>query len=173
MLDANCINARGTDSAMNQIDKWRADRVVVVLMDETTHAEAARGWSARRSRKAMGHVFSMDVGRSADDEAAWWAIERILFSSGCKNDNERNDVQLVFQAMKHNANLVTRDGASRRQPGGILGNRDELARAVGVRILTPEDAVKKVREKLQIRDERTRYLAGRHGLPLPAWLGKD
>ena len=173
MLDTNCINARGSDLALNQIEKWRQDEVVVVIMDKVSHREALKGGSDARSRKAMSHVFSLDVGRAAEDEQRSKTIEAIVFPPGCKSQNERNDVELVSQARRFNAHLITRDGGSSRQPGGLLGNRDQLQKAVGVRIVTPEEAVDLVQGKIKTRDELTRYRASRVGAPLPEWVGRD
>jgi hypothetical protein len=65
--------------------------------------------------------------------------------------NEANDVEIAFNANKYGAILVTADGGSRRQPGGILGNRVALAR-LGVQVMSDGEAVALVREKIQERD---------------------
>ena len=46
-----------------------------------------------------------------------------MFPNGAKDDNELNDVRIVCEAKKYEAILVTGDGGSKAQPGGILGNR--------------------------------------------------
>ena len=38
-----------------------------------------------------------------------------------------NDIEIVFNAAKYEGILVTADGGSRRQLGGILGNRAALS----------------------------------------------
>lgn len=91
----------------------------------------------------------------------------------CKNANQRNDVELVFTARKYHAILVTRDGGSKSQPGGILGNRNRLLRDFQVQAVTPEEAVIRIRTLIARRDERLRRLAHRVGAPQPDWVGKD
>jgi hypothetical protein len=99
-------------------------------------------------------------------------IEAILFPGGASTQGERNDVDIVFNAKKYGCVLVTNDGASRSQPGGILGNRQRLE-ALGVQILTDEEAVACVHELILRRDERERGRALATGEPLPDWVGRD
>ena len=99
-------------------------------------------------------------------------IERILFPQGAHNDNQRRDVEIVFNAGKYGAILVTNDGDSRSQPGGILGNRAALA-AIGIRVVTDDEAVQMVREAIRNRDDMARKQAEYNGTPLPAWVGQD
>ena len=87
--------------------------------------------------------------------------------------NERNDVELVFNAMKYHAILVARDGGSKSQTGGILANRDRLLRDFRVRAMTPEDAVTRIRALIARRDERLRRPANKMGAPLPEWVRAD
>ena len=68
--------------------------------------------------------------------------------------------------------LVTNDGDSKRQTGGILGHREALAR-LGVSVMTDAEAVTYVRRKIAERDERMRLRAERDGARLPTWVGKD
>jgi hypothetical protein len=72
---------------------------------------------------------------------------------------------------KYGAILGTADGASRAQPGGILGNRHKLNGFV--RIMTPEEAVKHVETKIHERDEFNREMTKWIKAELPPWTGKD
>jgi hypothetical protein len=67
---------------------------------------------------------------------------------------------------------VTNDGGSRRQFGGILGNRDKL-QELGVQVLTDDEAVELVEELIRERDDRERTNSSITGQPLPEWVGKD
>jgi hypothetical protein len=67
--------------------------------------------------------------------------------------------------------LVTRDGGSRTQPGGILGNRDKLKDIV--KILSDFEAVAFIREKISERDEFNQRVSLEFGVDLPEWTGKD
>jgi hypothetical protein len=67
--------------------------------------------------------------------------------------------------------LVTHDGGSRTQPGGILGNRDKLKGIV--KILSDSEAVGFIRNKITERDEFNQRVNKEFGVDLPAWTGKD
>lgn len=69
--------------------------------------------------------------------------------------------------------LVTKDGASKSQPGGILGNRDKLQNIAGIKILSPKEAVDFVASKINERDDFNRRIAQETGKNLPNWTGKD
>ena len=116
-IDTNRVNARTTLPNMNQLERWRNDGVVLLSMSRTAQEEAAAGGSAARSRKARGHIFTL-TGNLIDEERGQVAtIERVLFPAGASTQSERNDVDVVFNAGKYCAILVTADGASKRQPG--------------------------------------------------------
>ena len=66
---------------------------------------------------------------------------------------------------------VTRDGDSKRQPGGILGNRHKLRGLV--EILSPLEPVELVRAGITERDNHNRRVAAEFGVALPMWTGKD
>lgn len=172
MLDTNAINARQADVHLNQIDRWQADGVVNVIMSATSSAEARAGDNSARTAKAVGHIYSC-IGAGTDDEQfTKQSIASALFRAGARTDAERNDVDIVFHAHKYGAILVTNDGDSKQQPGGILGNRRVLAR-LGVTVMRPSEVVVHVREKIGARDERARQLAALKGKPVPNWVGRD
>jgi hypothetical protein len=171
-VDANRVNARTTLPNMNRLEKWRDDEVILMQMSRTAQEEAAAGGSAARSQKARSYIFTL-TGNLIDEERRQVdAIERVLFPIGAVTPNERNDVDVVFNATKYGAILVTADGASKRQPGGILGNRAGLA-ALGVQVMTDDEAVAHVRRKIHERDELAVWRARRDGKPVPAWVGAD
>jgi hypothetical protein len=172
LIDANRINARQADAHMNRLEKWREDGVVEVLMSESSYDEARAGGDPRRAHKVAMQIFTMTMATTPGEEDELAAIERILFPSGALTQNERNDVDVVFNALKYRRILVTADGGSKRQPGGILGNRAAL-RELGVQIMTSEGAVALVEGKLRERDKIARLFAQRDRLPLPDWVGRD
>lgn len=127
MIDTNRINARQLDPHMNQIEEWRKNEVIDVLMAETAYEEARAGGDPRRARKVSDHIFSMTLAKTPGEEEALRAIELVLFPLGARTQNEKNDVDIVFNARKYQRKLITADGASKGQPGGMLGNRVALA----------------------------------------------
>ena len=98
-------------------------------------------------------------------------IAEALFPHGLVNQNQANDVSIVHEAAKYHAILVTSDGGSKSQPGGILGNRDKLRGLV--KTLSPEEAVEFVRNNIRERDEFNALVAQEIGADLPEWTGKD
>ena len=141
-------------------------------MPEVAQREALQGASVNRLDKARSYV-SLIAGLSDTPFADRNTIERILFPSGIQDNSQQNDVEIVFTAGKWVGwILVTNDGGSKSQPGGILGNKDALA-AIRIRVMRDDEAVELVKQKIKERDERARKIAEKEGKPLPEWVGKD
>lgn len=68
--------------------------------------------------------------------------------------------------------FLSDDGGSKRQPGGILGNRDKLA-ALGIQGLRDHEAVELVKQKIIHRDQKAKKVVSYKDEPLPEWVGKD
>lgn len=170
-IDTNLINARGKLETMNQIERWAADEVILINMSGTSYDEARAGHSSDRTRKANTHIFTIVDDEDGSDVALHQDIEAALFPGGCKDSNQRNDVQVVFEATKYGAILITLDGASKSQPGGILGNREKLRDMLT--ILSDIEAVAYIRKEICKRDEMNRRIATEFGLALPEWTGQD
>jgi hypothetical protein len=171
-IDTNLINARQKLAAVNQLEKWYADEVILINMAGTARQEALAGGNAGRSRKANQQIFTATPPASPDS-AQFKAIEEVLFPAGAKDENQRNDVRIVADAIQYAAILVTLDGGSKSQPGGILGHRDTLTQRFNLRILTPNEAVDYVRAKIRERDDFNREVVREFGGQLPDWTGKD
>jgi hypothetical protein len=172
MIDANRINARQADPHMNQIEAWRERDVVEVIMSEVAYKEARAGGNAVRARKVGLQIFSLTKATTPREQEDLRQIERLLFPGGATTPNERNDVEIVFNAKKYGRILVTSDGGSKRQPGGVLGNRGALAE-IGVRVMTAAEAVALAKKKIRERDARARRISSEDGTPLPDWVGQD
>lgn len=175
-LDANLINARQKLEAVNQLEKWRDDDVIGLVMAGAAHAEAQAGAGSNsnaRTRKAASHIFTINHAGEAKADDSYTKVKKILWGDGAVNDNQANDVEVVCEAIKWHAILVTKDGGSKSQPGGILGHRDELVRQLCVRIYRPEEAVEYIRSKITERDEFNAQVAALSGKPAPEWTGQD
>lgn len=157
---------------MNKLEKWHKDDVITLAMSEVAQSEAAAGGDQNRKSKAYGYIFTETLASTPNEKKRLQEIEGILFPAGAQSENERNDVAVVFNAIKYEAILITNDGDSRRQPGGMLGNRQALKR-LGAEILNDEEAVQLVRDLIKKRDERIRQYCERTGKLLPDWAGKD
>jgi hypothetical protein len=171
-IDTNLINARQKLAAVNQLEKWYADEVILINMAGTAREEASAGGNARRSRKANQQIFTATPARSPDT-ARFKTIEGVLFPGGARDENQRNDVRIVADAVHYAAILVTNDGGSKSQPGGVLGNRNALTQRFDIRILTADEAVAFVRAKIRERDEFNRQVVREFGGQLPDWTGQD
>lgn len=89
----------------------------------------------------LSYVFTLTEPDIDASSALYQDIERILFPDGTQCFNQKNDVKIVHDAAHWKAILVTDEGGSKRQPGGMLGNRSQLSRFV--RIMSDEEAVQK------------------------------
>jgi hypothetical protein len=169
-IDTNLINSRQKLDAVNQLEKWYEDGVILINMSGTAHAEAQADGDRRRVRKANQQIFT--VTPAIDDRNPLFKrVESVLFPNGATDQNQENDVRIVCEAAKYGAILVTVDGASKSQPGGILGNRDRLRDLV--QIMSPDEAVAFVRSKIRERDEFNVRVLREIGGELPPWTGKE
>ncbi len=100
-------------------------------------------------------------------------MEEAIFPGGVKNENQCNGVQIVCEAIKYGAILITNDGESKTQPEGILGSRHKLYNAHRVEIKSPDEAVNFVREKIRERDKFNLLMASKLGVEIPYWSGSD
>ena len=171
-LDTNRINSRGKLENMNRLEYWDKRNIISILYSDTMIDEAIADNDVLRTEKAWSDVFTKTSDDAHLHHVMLRQIESIVFPNGAKTQNERNDVQIVFTAWKYGRTLITNDGGSKRQPGGILGNQETL-RKLGIKVTSDDEAVKLVIEKLRERDEIARRIAEILGEPLPDWLGQD
>jgi len=169
-IDTNLINARQKLPAVNQLERWFEDGVILINMSGTAHAEAQADGNVQRARKANQQIFTA-TDPVAEDDPAYRRVEAALFPTGAQDENQKNDVRIIAEAAKYVAILVTGDGASRSQPGGILGNRHKFRNVPT--ILSPDEAVDFVRSKIRERDDFNARVAREFGGDLPPWTGQD
>lgn len=172
-LDTNRINAKQKLEHMNRLEQWAADDVIMLDMAEVTLNEASAGGNTQRQAKALRFIYSETLATTPHEQEMLAKIEQIIFPEGTDNQNKRNDVEIVFNAAKYGRILVTADGDSKTQPGGILGNAELLKEAVGVKIMSDERAVQLVESRIHGRDARCRKRFELEGTPTPDWLGQD
>jgi len=169
-IDTNLINARQKLPAVNQLEKWFEDEVILINISGTARNEALAGNYVPRTRKANKQIYTATPPIEPSDPL-YSKVEAALFPEGARDDNQRNDVRIVCEAAKYAAILVTGDGGSKSQPGGIIGNRDKLRDFA--QILSPDEAVAFVREKIRERDEFNVQFAKEFDGELPPWTGAD
>jgi hypothetical protein len=173
-IDTNRINARGGLPSMKKLEEWHRNGVISIQMPQAARHEITRGKNAKdQIKKAKRYICSIVPGEMQTQyQHIVDKIEKILFPSGAKTQNQIEDVRNVFDAAYYMAILVTNEGDSKRQPGGILGNRNKLAK-IGIEVMRDWEAVELVKEKIRQRDERARKVASMTGQPLPEWVGTD
>lgn len=169
-IDTNLINARQKLESVNQLERWYADEVILINMSSIAHAEAQADGNERRTRKANSQIFTVTPA-AGDDDPDFKQVETALFPQGAEDKNQRNDVRIICETARYGAILVTSDGASKSQPGGILGNRDKLRHLV--RVMSPDEAVDFVRDEIRDRDKFNERVLKEFGGELPPWTGKD
>jgi len=109
-------------------------------MCQTSHREAYADGNIERFRKATRYPYSETAADTDEERWQLSEIEKAIFPLGVVAPGQKNDIEIVFNAMKYTGILVTRDGASRRQPNGILGAAAQLKQH-GLLIMTPEETV--------------------------------
>ena len=169
-IDTNLINARQRLPAVNRLEQWCKEEIILINMSATAHQEAQAGGSEDRTQKANQQIFTVTEPVSETDPL-FKKVGDALFPQGIADEGQGNDVRIVCEAAKYQAILVTSDGASKSQPGGILGNRNKLNGLV--QVMSPNEAVAFVRGKLVERDEFNKRFVAEFGGDLPSWTGKD
>jgi hypothetical protein len=150
-FDTNRINSREKLEYMNQLEKWKKDGVILMGMSDVAQTEVIASRDEKMINKTFGYTFSIADKTSSTDKNLLREIEAILFPVGVKDQNQMNDVVIVFNAWKWSSILITADGGSKTQPGGILGNREKLKR-LGIEVMTDRDAVLLVKKMIKDRD---------------------
>jgi hypothetical protein len=167
-LDANRVNAKGKLPAMNQLEKWHADGVIMLQFPEPAQNEAEASGNARRTQKARQYWASLTAPTTEEEQERLRKIERIIFGDAPLSPQDRNDALNVFTARKYFAILVT---AVRALLQAAARLRSEFRGLVDV--MTDESAVEHVRIRIRERDKMARKEAEYCGCPLPDWVEKD
>ncbi len=171
-IDTNRINARQKLDAMNQLEYWQDRGVINLEMSEVAMIEASSNQSSPRAKKAQMNIFSYTSNNTKEDENKLKEIELTIFPNGCKDQNQRNDVAVVYNASKYGHILITADGDSKKQPGGILGAKAAL-RKLGISVLRDTEAIEVIREAILSRDKIAYQVNDITSIELPEWVGKD
>ncbi len=170
-IDTNMINAREKLPAMSQLEKWADDEVILINMSNVSFSEAQQGKNAKRIKKALSQIFTLVDESINESDRMFQMVANAIFPNGIKDDNHRNDVKIVCDAIKWNAILITNDGGSKKQPGGILGNAHKLKDYV--QVMRDYAAVSFINEKIEERDIRSKKISKITGEKLPEWTGLD
>ncbi len=156
---------------MNQIEKWADNDVVLVNMSYVSLKEAQNGNNTARTLKALSHIFNFIDDPIDTNSSSYDLVSKALFDGNPKDQNQINDIKIVCDAIKWQAILITKDGGSKKQPGGILGNAHKLKGYV--KILNDQEAIDFIRKKINERDLINEQISQLTSLPLPSWHGTD
>lgn len=143
LLDANACNALQRIEELNKLEHLAHAGKIDLMYTETTWDEAQFGSQIRRD-KVREFFF---VGLAKDQENSLlqqpWRKEigRLVFPHGIKNDGQRRDIEALLTVKMSCGYFVSSDGGSKRQPGGILGYRSQLA-ILGIEVLNFTEALK-------------------------------
>lgn len=171
-IDANRINSRRRLPNMNRLEQWKAAGIISILMPETAHGEAWAGADPQRRWKASLTLFTLNTMENNDQRELRRKVAAILSPGKTPDQNTANDIDIIVNAHKYGCTLITADGGSRSQPGGILGHKAEL-RALGIRVVTDLEAVAIVEDRLRRRDQAELNLAHVQGREPAWWVGQD
>ncbi len=171
-IDTNLINSKSDIRGMNLLEQWNEREVIYIAMSEVAQKEAVGRGGGTRAEKAYTYAATETLANTPNEVKKLKQVAEILFPQGIKSPSERNDVEIVFNAHKYEAILITNDGDSKRQPKGILGNAQKL-RQIGIEVLRVYEAIELIKRKILQRDQTAREIALATREPLPDWVGKD
>src|SRR5258705_10784555 len=84
-IDTNLINARQKLPAVNQLEKWDNDGVILINMSGVAHSEAQVDGNAARTRKANQQIYTLTP---AARDGMYRRIAAALFQHGWVNQNQ-------------------------------------------------------------------------------------
>lgn len=172
IVDTNCVNAKQTIQEMNKLEGWAESDLFLLLTTEVAQKEMATGNNQQRSARAYEFVSARSMMNCSLECEKLKEIGYVLFPDGVDSVNKSNDVEIVFNAWKYQMHLITNDGASKSQPRGILGSKEQLM-YLGISVVTPVEAVKIVEIAIENRDKSAVHWADVTNNSVPEWVGVD
>jgi len=142
-IDTNLLNARQKNAEMNELEKMDKEELITLVWSETSQGEALNKKTEIFRKKANAHIYTINESENEDGIALEDPMKQRIFEimeiNHLSSQNEVNDAEIVYEAHKYGAILITNDGASKSQPKGMLGRRDELRDYV--KIVNPTEAL--------------------------------
>lgn len=159
-IDTNCINARGNDVAINELEKlYREDKILIEKAD-TLDTELTHGFGYPKGQEksldyvesygpaVIGHSrigFSM-IGDEGDDERLG-SILKILWGTRNRSDystNEIRDAMHIATAVRYGGTyFITKEK-------NILKKNYEIKKEFGINVCDPEHCLEEVKKRLKI-----------------------
>ena len=171
IADSNRVNSRGGLPAMTALRKLADAGDIKLLYTEEIQAELerCRNPKIRTASRELSALFAKSLDDDEEEDQRG-RITRILFPNGLRSDNDRVDVDTIRVAQLWTANVITNDGASKTQPGGILGAASRLHREIGVQVMRDFEAEKLVARLIRERDRLEILFAAKEGRDVAAWV---
>ncbi len=124
---------------MNELEQLAAQGKCSLLMPYSAWKEAETGNNELRKSKTWEYFYIQPI--KNESQKYWYdVIETIVFPNGARTENEKNDLWILVTAREMNYPIITNDGNSKKQPGGMLGNVQELKK-IGVIVIRDSEAV--------------------------------
>jgi hypothetical protein len=141
-LDTNRINARSKCSYMNELESLAREGKCELLMPRVAWSEAEKGNNEDSKNKTWSYYF---IGLEHTESQRYWyrEIENIVFPYGAITTNQQNDVWILVTAREMQYPLITDEGDSKSQKGGMLGNRVKL-NGIGIQVVRDSEAVEMI-----------------------------
>ena len=114
LIDTNMINAYEKLPAMRQLERWAEEEIILINMSNVSFNEAQQGNNAKRAKKALAQIFTLIDESINEASSTYQIVTNAIFPEGVKNENQKNYVKIVYEAIKWNAILVTNDGDSKK-----------------------------------------------------------
>ena len=173
IADTNRVNSRGKLPAMNALKKWAAAGDIKLVYTEEIQAELER-WQNPKIRKAsreLSVLFAQSCSEIEEKDQRE-KISNILFPEGLRFASDRVDVDTIRIAQLWGAIVITDDGDSKTQPGGILGAASRLHREIDVQVMRDFEAEKLVARLIRERDQMEISFAAQEGREIASWCSK-
>lgn len=171
IADSNRVNSRGTLPAMTTLRKWADAGDIKLVYTEKIWAElkSSQNDKIQAAARELGALFGYSLDEKEEAEARS-KIARIVFPNGLRFDSDRVDVDTIRIAQLWHAIVITNDGDSKTQPGGILGAKSRLHREIGVEVMRDFEAEKLVARLIRERDRMEIGFAAKEGREPAAWV---
>ncbi len=124
---------------MNELENFFQKGNIELEFTESAYNEASKG-SDQRADKAAEYTWCGATNQFGGEDYWRKVIAQAVFPGQGLTSNQKNDVENLLVAKLTDAIFITRDGASRRQPRGILGSRTQLEE-LGIKVMNPEEAL--------------------------------
>src|SRR5205823_5811786 len=159
---------------MTALRKWADAGDIKLVYTEEIQAELerCRDPKIRTASRELSVLFAKSLDE-IEEEDQRTRISRILFPDGLRSENDRVDVDTIRIAQLWGAIVITNDGASKTQPGGILGAANRLHPEIGVQVMRDFEAAELAARLVRERDRLEIFFAAKEGRNVASWVRSE